>query len=269
MKPLLTCTTEELILLLTLCGFSETARGLGESMLGEKSEESWNTLIDGASHQLILKGVWDLEKSANDEIPLSEDLQEFIRDYATSSYLLRFVDIQAGRSFLLHSLTEEYWIEHVVSHDIIHEFGQVTVSDANKDLKSFYAFKDPSTIEELSFTLSTEQFDLLSESSNSENIQSEIDKPDEKRAFDQFIHVLKEHNWELQNVSRFYLGENQNELQMTDILFFMNSNDGIWCVEYIEENEDILVHFTLKSSSDWLSKCMKLVKKHFVQLETL
>ncbi|MDQ0208293.1 hypothetical protein [Alkalicoccobacillus murimartini] len=46
MKPILTCSTEELVLLLTLCGHPETARGMGESMLGEKSEEAWSIVIN-------------------------------------------------------------------------------------------------------------------------------------------------------------------------------------------------------------------------------
>ncbi|MDQ0208292.1 hypothetical protein [Alkalicoccobacillus murimartini] len=59
----------------------------------------------------------------------------------------------------------------------------VKVPEAKTDLKAFYSYHESPSLKELSCTLSTEQFDLLSESTNLDTVQRGFDNLNEKKAF--------------------------------------------------------------------------------------
>ncbi|TSB45223.1 hypothetical protein [Alkalicoccobacillus porphyridii] len=258
MQPNLTCTTEELILLLTLCGYQETAKGLGESVFGEKSTDAWDTLLDGASHQLMLKGVWDYDKAENDEVPLTNELQDFIKNYASSPHLVRLINQAQDTSLLFHSVSEDYWIEHIVVNGIIHEFGYVSLKEIKEDIRDFYLIESPTPLKGSAFVLTPNQFELLSDSSNVDILANNLEDAPFKDSFINFKEDLNNYKWQLDNISRFYLEDSGEESKMTNILFLLPSKNGIWCIKYIENDNEVFVAFELKDTNSWIEECMNL-----------
>ena len=63
MDYIMTCTSEELALLVTLCGYPDVAKSIAEAAIGEKSPVEWDAIMEVTVHQLILKQLWDSERN--------------------------------------------------------------------------------------------------------------------------------------------------------------------------------------------------------------
>jgi len=44
MKHIITCTSEELAILVTLCDYPDIAKGIAEASLGKKSRKEWDAI---------------------------------------------------------------------------------------------------------------------------------------------------------------------------------------------------------------------------------
>ncbi|GIN12701.1 hypothetical protein J26TS2_25680 [Shouchella clausii] len=255
MQPLLTCTTEELVCLLSMCGYHEMAKGLGESMLGEKTPEAWDAVIEGAAHQMMLKGIWDTEKAERDEIPLGDEWQRFTEQYAESSYLVRFVDRVKGQSLLFHQISDDQWFYHHVINDVIHIFAKMESKKAYNEVDRFFDIAASAKTVRQEFVLTPEQFDRLTDDEQVSPIQTELSavaEPPSISAFEDFIKDLAEQNWTLKNGSAFQIGDQQNDMTISDLFFFLPAQNGIWLVVYEVENGKQQVRLTKTSKQEWL-----------------
>ncbi|WP_078392893.1 hypothetical protein [Shouchella patagoniensis] len=254
MQPLLNCSTEELVCLLSMCGHHEMARGLGESLLGEKSPEGWDTVMEGAAHQLMLKGLWDTSKAAKDDIPLTDELIAFVHDYADSAYMVRFVDRENGRSLLFHQLSDAYWLYHQVINDVIHIFGRIETKDTQGEVDAFFGFTSEGVVEQ-EFVLTPEQFDQLTEPEQVDQLRQDLAfllNEEELLGFNEFVFGLSAHDWTLKNGSSFVITGTNEGMYMNDIFFFLPTPNGIWIVVYELENDQQQVKISKKSKKEWL-----------------
>ncbi|WP_144558909.1 hypothetical protein [Shouchella miscanthi] len=265
MKLFMRCTTEEWIVLLTMCGYELMAKSLGEAVFGEKSEESWNTLFEGATHQLMLKGVWDDEKAENDEIPLSEGLQSFVRSVAEAKQLIRLVNPLSNEALLFRSIGDDKWVEHYIQQEIIQEFNPVEPGDIEKKMHQFIQYEQLEPDEELSFTMSNGAFTALSDQRHVAEVKRYwLESTKQKEAwFDEFTEALVANEWKFFNTSvmRISLEGDQTETDLNDLFFHMPGKDGVWFVHYrdVHSNDDVIIQKT--SLNKWKDVSGKLLNR--------
>ena len=253
MEHILTCTTEELALLVTLCGYPQVAKGIAEASLGERSEREWHAIMEATVHQLMVKEYWDYEKDARDEVPLSDSMQQWIHRYVQSQHLVRCSHARQ-HVLLLHVMDEHSpWVAHVVERDILHQFSVIPRLEVPKLVHDFYSFScDKRTSwEPRQFAVSDEAFDLLSVAGNTDRVRrmSDFDMAEEW-AFKTFTNDLHKQNWTLFNISYFYIPNEEEEPMLRNIVFFVPSTSGVWVVEYREEG-DRPVNISLFSGDQW------------------
>ena len=252
MKPILTCTTEELALLVTFSGYPEVGKGIAESSLGNQSPEVWDSVMQATIHQLILKQLWDYEREAINETPISIEMETFIRSYVESKWMIRCSHHPEQHILMIHKVDGDTWLSHLIDRDIIHEFAYVTSDELAGHIREYYSYKDIQFTEDQSFNLTEEDFDQLSNRKNVEKLA--VDTyflPEEKAAFSQFLKALDTQNWSLNNISVFNLPDLEADPLLTNIMFFLPSINGIWIVEYTDA-EDRPVHVHLHPYEGWV-----------------
>ncbi|WP_210367778.1 hypothetical protein [Bacillus sp. REN3] len=251
MKPVLTCTTEELALLVTFSGYPEVGKGIAESSLGTRSPEVWDSVMQATIHQLILKQLWDYEREAINEAPISVEMENFIKSYVESKWMIRCSHQPEQHIMMIHKVDGDTWLSHLIDRDIMHEFAYITSDELAGHIADYYSFKDIQFKEDLAFHLTEGDFDQLSNPENVEKLA--VDTyflPEEKAAFSQFLKALNAHNWSLNNISIFNLPDLEADPLLANILFFLPSNNGIWIAEYTEA-EDTPVHLQLHPRERW------------------
>ena len=252
MKPILTCTTEELELLVTFSGYPEVGKGIAESSLGNQSPEVWDSVMQATIHQLMLKQLWDYEREAKNEAPISIEMETFIKSYVESKWMIRCSHQPEQHILMLHKVDGDTWLSHLIDRDIIHEFAYVTSDELPGHINEYYSFKDMQFKNGLAFNLIEEDFDQLSNRSNKEKLAADTYfLPEEKAAFRQFSDALDVRCWSLNNISVFNLPDLEADPLLTNILFFLPSINGIWIVEYTD-TEDRPVHVQLHPYERWV-----------------
>lgn len=253
MEHILTCTTEELALLVTLCGYPQVAKGIAEASLGERSEREWQAIMEVTVHQLMAKEYWDYDKDARGEVPLSDSMQQWIHRYVQSQHLIRCSHTRP-HVLLLHVTDEQSpWVAHVIERDILHQFSIIPKHEAPKLIHDFYSFSHNTSDERepRQFAVSDEAFDLLSVAGQSDRVRRMSDfSMAEEWAFTTFTNDLNKHNWTLFNISYFYIPNEEEEPLLRDIVFFVPSESGVWVVEYKEE-ADRPVNISLFTGEQW------------------
>ncbi|WP_368504945.1 hypothetical protein AB3N04_04665 [Alkalihalophilus sp. As8PL] len=251
MNRVLKCTTEELMLLVNLCGYPDVAKGIGESSLGEKSEDAWEAVYEGAVHQLMLKEVWDVQKAAENEVPLNEELQTFIHHYVQSQSIIRSANVTTNETLLFHEMPNDKWLMHHVIADLIHEFFFVEESEIEKHIIPFSRYNQVEGEALSSFTLTDHQFDLLSKEENILEVRglAKLTK-EEEMAFDSFVHSIKVNEWSLHNSSLLRVDAETGESSIEEILFHVPSEYGIWMLSY---DEELVVHVKNVSANEFMS----------------
>lgn len=265
MKPFMRCTTEEWMLLLTMCGYEVLAKSLGEEVFGEKSEESWETLFECAAHQLMLKGVWDDEKASKDEVPLADGLQSFIRSVAEAKQLIRLSNPLTNEALLFRRIGDGQWIEHYIKQEIIQEFHPVDAKSIEKNMHQFIEYKDLEPSNEIEFTMSNGAFTALSDQRHVKEVKMywlEATRQNEAW-FDEFAEALLANDWKFFNTSVMHvsLDGEQTETDLNDLLFHMPARDGVWFVRYkdVHSNEDVIIQKT--SFSKWKEVCNEFLER--------
>ncbi|MFT9596421.1 MAG: hypothetical protein ACH0QE_01175, partial [Mesobacillus sp.] len=142
MKPILTCTTEELALLVTFSNYSEVGKGIAESSLGNQSPEVWDGVMQATIHQLILKQLWDYDREANGEAPISIEMETFIKSYVESKWMIRCSHQPEQHILMIHKIDVDTWLSHLIDRDIIHEFAYVTSEELPGHIREYYSFED-------------------------------------------------------------------------------------------------------------------------------
>lgn len=251
MKPLLACTTEELALLVTFCGYPAVGKGIAESSMDGLTPEKWESVMQATIHQLMLKQIWDYEREAKNDIPLSVEMETFIKSYVESQWMIRCSYVPEQHILMIHKIDEETWLSHLIDRDIIHEFAYITTDELPSHIKEYYSFKDIHFAGGMSFRLTEQDFDLLSDKSNLSKLEADTYlSPEEHVAFNEFTNALGSKQWSLNNISLFNLPTLESDPMLTNIMFFLPSSKGIWIVEYTNESERP-VHIHLGSNEEW------------------
>ncbi|MEC0695916.1 hypothetical protein [Bacillus atrophaeus] len=251
MKHLMTCTSEELAILVTLCDFPDVAKGIAEASLGKKSKKEWDAVADATVNQLILKQYWDEEKSAKDENPLSEEMQKFITSYVNSKQMIRCSNLKNKNVLMLHYLEKEIWLFHIIDRDIIHEFAYAEQHEIADLIKDYYHFSVNEELLPLELRLSDKCFDWLSNKDMTEKVRKKSSfSIDEEESFNQLITDLESNEWALNNISNFYIPHLDDNPFLQNVMFFIPSTHGIWVAEYKEDMEKP-VHISLQTLEQW------------------
>ncbi|WP_053360642.1 hypothetical protein [Bacillus sp. FJAT-27251] len=251
MKPVLSCTTEELALLVTLCGQPGMAKGIAENSMGKRSTREWEAIMDATAHQLMLKGIWDDERDAREETPLSDEMIQFVQSFIHSKYMIRCSNLPQQHLLMIHHIEGSTWLSNLVVKNVIHEFAFIGQDEIPGMIKDYYQFAHHGTGEEASFSLSDQAFDLLSDAKNVKKVWKKSSfTPDEKESFEQFLAALEKQQWTLYNISFFHNPDVDANPLLENILFFLPSHNGIWTVEYTN-HPDTPVQIKLETLEEW------------------
>ncbi|MDV2685753.1 hypothetical protein RYX56_15410 [Alkalihalophilus lindianensis] len=251
MNFVMKCSTEELALLVSLTGFPNVAKGILEAGLGTKTQQEWDAVMEATAHQLMVKELWVEEAERSGEIPLSEEMQTFIKSYVESKYMVRVPDAPNQHAAILHHIKGDTWLLHSIDRDIIHEFAYMTVDEMPQVIKDYYAFSEKNPDVQRTFSLSEEAFDLLSIRDQVKKVQMLADlAPEEEMHFQAFLTDLDHHAWTLHNISFFHIPSIDEDPFLENITFFLPGKEGIWIVSY-REGEELPVQVKLESTDEW------------------
>lgn len=229
----MTCTSAELALLVTLSGYPGVAKGIAEASVGEKGQKEWEAIMEVTTHQLILKQLWDDERELKGEIPLRDEIQQFIQNYVESKWMIRCSNKGQSNILMIHHIENDTWMSHIIDRDIIHEFSYIKDADISNVIRNYYAFSEEGIEGAQLFQLSDQAFDLLSEHTNARKV-SKISSfsPEEEQSFRSFLDDLESQGWSLYNISMFHNPSIERDPILENIVFFLPSVKGIWVVEY-------------------------------------
>jgi len=247
----MTCTTEELALMITLVGYPGVAKSIAEASVGKKSPKEWESIMQVTVHQLVLKKIWDSERDEREEVPLSDEMQDFISSYVQSNWMIRCSNLAQSNILMFHYVEGDSWLSHIIDRDIIHEFAYVDREAIPTMIRDYYAFSQEEALEPGRFMLSDRAFDLLSEKQNDKKARKISSfSPSEEESFNRFIKDLEANSWSLYNISFFQMSDIEADPVLHNIVFFMPSSEGIWIVEYTDHQETP-VEIQLKSFEEW------------------
>src|SRR3954451_421168 len=106
-------------------GYPGVAKGIGEASVGEKGQKEWEAIMEVTTHQLILKQLWDDERELKGEIPLRDEIQQFIQNYVESKWMIRCSNKEQSNILMIHHIENDTWMSHIIDRDIIHEFAYI------------------------------------------------------------------------------------------------------------------------------------------------
>jgi hypothetical protein len=232
----MTCTTEELALLLNLCKYPDASSGILEGSGITRTDDEWNAVMEATIHQLILKKMLVEENLNSDEIPLTAEMFLFIKSYVNSRWMIRCSNPPTQSVLMLHYIENNNWLSHIIDRDIIHEFAYVHENEIPNLISDYYSFDLQNIDLPNEFKLSDESFDSLVTPNNINYIKKSSEfKKQEEESFNLFINDLKNHNWSLFNISFFNIESLYGDPYLENIQFFLPSIKGIWVIEYIEK----------------------------------
>lgn len=235
MDYIMTCTSAELALLVTLSGYPGVAKGIAEASVGEKSQKEWEAIMEVTTHQLILKQLWDDERELKGEIPLRDEIQQFIQSYVESKWMIRCSNKGQSNILMIHHVEKDTWMTHIIDRDIIHEFAYIKGADIPNVIRNYYSFSEEGIEGSQLFQLSDQAFDLLSEHHNVKKVRKISSfSPEEEQSFRLFVDDLEAQTWSLYNISMFYHPSIERDPILENIVFFLPSAKGIWVVEYTD-----------------------------------
>jgi hypothetical protein len=233
MDYIMTCTSAELALLVTLSGYPGVAKGIAEASVGEKRPKEWEAIMEVTTHQLILKQLWDDERELKGEIPLKDEIQQFIQSYVESKWMIRCSNKGQSNILMLHHIENDTWMTHIIDRDIIHEFAYIKGADIPSIIRNYYSFSEEGIERAQMFHLSDQAFDLLSEHHNVRKVRKISSfTPEEEQSFRTFLNDLESQDWSLYNISVFHNPNIERDPILENIVFFLPAAKGIWVVEY-------------------------------------
>ncbi|NYE09283.1 hypothetical protein F4694_006154 [Bacillus niacini] len=235
MDYIMTCTSAELALLVTLSGYPGVAKGIAEASVGEKSQKEWEAIMEVTTHQLILKQLWDDDQESKGEIPLKVEIQQFIQGYVKSKWMIRCSNKGQSNILMVHHIENDTWMTHIIDRDIIHEFAYIKGTDIPSIIRNYYSFSEKGIDRAQHFHLSDQAFDLLSERHNIRKVRKISSfTPEEEQSFRAFLNDLELQGWSLYNISLFHNPSIERDPILENIVFFLPAAKGIWVVEYTD-----------------------------------
>ncbi len=252
----MTLTLEELGLCLMLCGYEEAAAGLVKPTLGEKTDPEWEAIFETASHSLLAKGIWDIERQKQEQIPLKAEIVAFISSYIESSKMLRFTKEKDGieQYLMFHSLEEDEWIYHYVWETVCHDFSLVKTSQLQGLIDEFYDVESNALQDNLSIIVPEEVMVTLSQEnlqqSSVEQLTSLVDTRNQK-LFSAFLQDLKEHPSSIDNVSVTYLPSPTEYPTIMDVMFILSHKERLWVISQHDEEQGRPIYLTSCSYQAW------------------
>ncbi|MEH7272668.1 hypothetical protein [Neobacillus vireti] len=235
MDYIMTCTSAELALLVTLSGYPGVAKGIAEASVGEKGQKEWEAIMEVTTHQLILKQLWDDERELKGEIPLKDEIQHFIKGYVESKWMIRCSNKGQSNILMIHQIDNDTWMTHIIDRDIIHEFAYIKGADISSVIRNYYSFSEVGFERAQMFQLTDQAFDLLSEHRNAGKVRKLSSfSLEEEQSFRIFLDDLESQNWSLYNISMFHNPSIERDPILENIVFFLPSERGIWVVEYTD-----------------------------------
>jgi hypothetical protein len=196
--------------------------------------------MEMTTHQLLLKQLWDDEKESKGEIPLRDEIQQFIQSYVESKWMTRCSNKVQSNILMLHHIENDTWMSHIIDRDISHEFAYIKAADIPRIIRNYYSFTEEGIergqifhLSDQIFHLSDQAFDLLSENQNIKKVRKISSfSPEEELSFVLFLDDLESQGWSLYNISMFHNPSIEREPILENIVFFLPSAKGIWIVEY-------------------------------------
>ncbi|MBD1380439.1 hypothetical protein [Metabacillus arenae] len=251
MNHLLTCTTEELALMVSVAGHPSIAKGIAQEALGNKSEIEWQAIMETTANQLIMKRLWDQDRDFKGESPLTMEIIQFIEKYVGSKRMIRCSNAPQHSALMLHHYEDDDWLFHLIDRDIVHEFAIISSSEMKEIIKEYYGISFEQYGGKQTFSLTDEAFDMLSDPKKVNKVlKNSMFTLQEKNSFELFIEDLKTFDWTLFNISNFSIVTLEDELYLENILFFLPSKRGIWIAEYTEDPKTP-VHIYLADNKEW------------------
>ncbi|MEH7012616.1 hypothetical protein V7087_17720 [Neobacillus niacini] len=251
MDYIMTCTSAELALLVTLSGYPGVAKGIAEASVGEKGHKEWEAIMEVTTHQLILKQLWDDERESKGEIPLRDEIQQFIQNYVESKWMIRCSNKGQSNILMIHHIEKDTWMTHIIDRDIIHEFTYIKGADIPNIIRNYYSFSEETIVRAQLFHLSDQAFDLLSEPHNAGKVRKISSfSPEEEQSFRLFLDDLESQTWSLYNISVFHNPSIEADPILENIVFFLPSARGIWVVEY-KDHPTAPVQVALNTFEQW------------------
>ncbi|WP_148357613.1 hypothetical protein [Peribacillus simplex] len=251
MNHLLTCTTEELALMVSVAGHQNIAKGIAEASVGSKSEKEWIAIMEATVHQLIMKQMWDQEKEYKDETPLTEETTQFIKKYVESRRMIRCSNAPQKSVLMLHHYEGDNWLFHLIDRDIIHEFAVIPNAQIKNIIREYYGILFEQYGGKQTFSLTDKAFDWLSNPKKIEKVRNNsMFTQKEEDSFYLFIEDLRAFDWKLFNISNFSIVSLEDEMFLENILFFLPSKRGVWISEYTEDPKTP-IHIHLADNEEW------------------
>ncbi|MFJ7637758.1 hypothetical protein ACIQXR_14925 [Peribacillus sp. NPDC097224] len=251
MNHLLTCTTEELALMVSVAGHHEIAKGIAETAIGDKSEKEWLAILEVTKNQLMMKNMWSEEQESREEVPLTQETQRFIEKYIGSKRMIRCSNSPQKSVLMLHHFEEDEWLFHLIDRDIIHEFAIIPSSEIQMIIREYYGISFDKYQGEEAFSLTEQAFDWLSNPKKVDKVRKKSKfTQQEEDSFYLFSDDLRTYDWTLFNISNFSITSFEEETYLENILFFLPSDRGIWLAEYTEDPKTP-VHIHLANHDEW------------------
>ncbi|WP_019244415.1 MULTISPECIES: hypothetical protein [Bacillus] len=251
MKHVLTCTTEELAIMVSVSGHPSIAKGIAEASMGSKSEKEWVAIMEATVHQLIMKQMWDEEQDDKGVTPLLPETTQFIEKYVGSKRMIRCSNAPQKSVLMLHHYQEDDWLFHLIDRDIIHEFAIISSSEIKEIIKEYYGISFLQYGGEQTFSLTDKAFDWISNPKKIDKVRkSSMFTQKEEDSFNLFVEDLHTFDWTLFNISNFSIVTLEDEMYLENILFFLPSKRGVWISEYTDDTKTP-VHIYLADDEEW------------------
>jgi len=256
---LISLTTDELAVVLVLCGYEVLANQilLNEEKL--QSEEMIDYFASNIEDSLKLKGFWNDER----DTLIEEKLEGIIRLLVLSKKKVRF--ITGNKVTFLHKLINEKFLLQIIENGV-HTFEYLEEEYNIKDMvkrivKNIETEKSLNSWQPLLFD--SETFDEFHNRSSEELLKlssNEVTGIELKCFIKDFI----ENNQEFDNVSCMIMDSKEDVMQIVDVLFYLSGAKNIWFVNYdqVEEEKiliisDTYIKFT-EDVSDWLTSFFRI-----------
>lgn len=160
---------EELVVLLGLLGYSEVAKGLLVSHLGEVDSNEERGRLMAANHSLMAKNILYLE---NDSIRMVPEYARLLGALIANDFAVRTSVRVLGETehTLTYYVRNEQLIEHRITHGVVHTFQDVaSIDDALSALLAFLEVDGIQPFQISPFVITREKWELAQAKINDES----------------------------------------------------------------------------------------------------
>ncbi|MED1602688.1 hypothetical protein [Alkalihalophilus marmarensis] len=240
-----TLSSKELIVLISLCGYEDKAKEIGDSMFPNRTEFFWRDYSEKAL-ELLLEKEW-----IDEDHIVSEWLQNFIHEYIQARSIIRAINRDRNETLIFRCLKNGTWLrEHIFIKHEEHRITTLHHADLAEEIASFYHYSNKREPANVSFTLTDDQFAEMSKKSGGRKIRRAAGfTPQERASFDQFNRSLDKRDRLLDSVSFLTVDEEYQDTHLNKVIFHLPAEEGVWVITYSNASK---VEFKLLSLEGWL-----------------